>query len=99
MNFFTTTTPEPQLTPFQDFLYLGSEFLRSCTVGRRESYPQTRANLLPIPTGHDFLIFLYCSLACFAFSWGTRVTIVEPVARRILPKVTKKKVEKFAQAR
>ena len=86
------------VTPFQDFCYLLSEFSRSVVFGRRPSYTPSTPSLLPIPTGHDFLIFLYAALACFVLTWLLRLLVFEPFARHVLPVATKKRVEKFAQA-
>ncbi|GMH53874.1 hypothetical protein TrLO_g14773 [Triparma laevis f. longispina] len=86
------------LSPWQDFLYLGGEFVNSVVYGRRDSYVQSGSDLLPIPTGHDFFIFLYCMVTCFIINWGLRILVIEPFAKRVLPTVTKKKVEKYAQA-
>ena len=59
---------------------------------------QSGSDLLPIPTGHDFIIFLYTAVTCFIVNWSLRILLIEPLARRVLPTVTKKKVEKYAQA-
>ena len=84
---------------FDYFLYLGREFFRSVVYGRRDEYRglQSSAELSSI-FSKDFAIFLYCALAVFVFSWATRLVVIEPFARAVLPKPTKKKVQKFAQA-
>lgn len=70
-------------TPFADFLYLGSEFTRSVVYGRRDSYEQSVPDILPIPTGHDFLIFLYAAIFFFTLTWILRMVLFEPVARMV----------------
>jgi ceramide synthetase len=94
----TTTSLGHGVTPFRDFLYLLSEFSSSVVYGRRDSYTQSSPDLLPIPTGHDFMIFLYAALSMFLLTWVLRLTVFEPLARLLLPKPSTKKVQKFAQA-
>ena len=99
------------ITPFRSFCALGTEFVHSVVLGRKsdlyyEQYILTQAepsSLTPIPFGHDFVIFVYTALLCFAINWGLRLLIVEPWASHLLKShlgksPNKATVQKFAQA-